>query len=35
VKLSDSPNVLYDTNEHIAATPKAVSAGIETANQYA
>ena len=35
VKLSDSPNVLYDTNEHIAATPKAVSAGIETANRYA
>lgn len=35
VILSDTPDDTKDTDEHTAATPKAVSAGIATANQYA
>jgi hypothetical protein len=35
VLLSDTPDVNNDTTTHIAATPKAVSDGITSANQYA
>ena len=35
VLLSDTPDSDDDINNHIAATPKAVTAGIATANQYA
>lgn len=35
VLLSDTPDSNNDTAQHIAATPKAVAAGISSANQYA
>jgi len=35
VKLSDTVDSTKDVNEHIAATPKAVSAGVSAANTYA
>lgn len=35
VTLTDTPSNDYDADDHIAATPKAVMAGVTTANQYA
>ena len=35
VILSDTPSSDYDVNDNVAATPKAVVEGINTANQYA
>lgn len=35
VILSDTPSSDYDKDDHVAATPKAVIEGINTANQYA
>lgn len=35
ILLSDTPDSESDVSNHIAATPKAVTAGIATANQYA